>query len=49
MSIDEDLLSIASDCIEVITKRRKITEQKTKYFVTNIIELNEGAINSLKN
>lgn len=48
-SIDEDLLTIASDCIEVITKQQPVSEQLTGCFVTNIIELNEQAVNKIKN
>jgi hypothetical protein len=47
-AIDEDLLSKASDCIEIISKRRKIVDSVTNHFVTNIVDLSNDAINKLK-
>ena len=48
-SLDEDLLAKASDCIEFISKKRRITESVTNHFVTNVVELNKEALTRLKN
>ncbi|CDW76553.1 UNKNOWN [Stylonychia lemnae] len=48
-SVDyQNLLAKASDCIDVISKRRKINESVTSHFVTNIIEIKNDALNQLK-
>eukprot|EP00347_Sterkiella_histriomuscorum_P014919 403359011 len=44
----QNLLSKASDCIDLIQKRRRVNDSVTSIFVTNIIEINNDALNQLK-
>jgi hypothetical protein len=48
MAIDQEFMTLATDCIEFASKKRKIQEQLTSTFVTNIIELNHDVISRLK-
>jgi hypothetical protein len=45
--IDSDLLSTATDCIELISKRRRINESVTNQFMTNIIDINKQDLTTL--
>lgn len=40
----QNLLSTASDCVDLIQKRRKVNDSVTSIFVTNIIEIKNDAL-----
>lgn len=46
--MNENLLSTASDCIDLIQKRRRINESVTSQFMTNIIDINKQTLESLQ-
>lgn len=47
--VDQELLSTATDFIEIISKRRKINDSITSTFMTNIIDINKEDLKSLSN
>lgn len=47
--LNETLISQATDCIEIISKRRKINDSVTREFVTNIIDIKQSTLSKLNN